>query len=175
MAIAFLFPGMSTLSQSYYTIDRTTDVAAMLPAVTGITVALVKRDYKGLGQMALSGVSAMTANYILEASIRKQRPDGTCNRAFPSTHSTAAFAGATFLARRYGWAYGVPAYAVSAYVAWGRVYAKKHDVWDVLAGAAIGAGCSLIFTRQLLKRMDLAVSPAIGIDGGMGVYAQWKF
>lgn len=177
MAILALWvlPAAAGRAQSRSAIDKSTDVAALLPVAAGVTASLIERDYDGLGRLALSGATALALNYSLEALVRKNRPDGSGRHAFPSTHSVAAFSGATFLMRRYGWRWGVPAYAVSAYVAWGRVFARKHDVWDVLGGAAIGAGCALIYTRPLARKADLTLTPTVAADGGAGFYAALRF
>ena len=81
----------------------------------------------------------------------------------------AAFDGATFLMRRYGWKWGVPAYAVSCYVAWGRVHANKHDWWDVLGGAAIGAGADAVYVG------GAAFGATAGaVFGGSYLYTRYK-
>jgi len=49
--------------------------------------------------------------------------------------------------KRYGWEYGVPAYAAASFVAYSRVEAREHQPHVVLAGAAIGIISSYIFTR----------------------------
>ena len=49
--------------------------------------------------------------------------------------------------KRYGWEYGVPAYALASFVAYSRVEAREHYPHDVIAGAAIGVLSSFIFTR----------------------------
>ena len=54
------------------------------------------------------------------------------------------------------------------------VYGKKHDWWDVAAGAAIGVGSSYLFTRPFAKKHDLAISPVAG-DGYCGFYTSLKF
>ena len=84
-------------------------------------------------------------------------------------HTSVSFTAATFIQRRYGWKWGVPAYVLSTYVGWSRVYGKKHDWWDVAAGAVIGAGSSLIFTRPFAKKHPLTLSPVAG-DGHCGLY-----
>ena len=165
---------VSASAQSRKQIDKSTDCLMFVPAATGAVIALVEKDYKGLKQLALSGATSAAANYFLELTIEKNRPDGTGSHAFPSTHATAAFAGAAFLQRRYGWKWGAPAYLLSTYVAWGRIYAKKHDIWDVLGGAAIGAGCSYIFTRPFAKKGNLAISPIV-IDSKPGIYLSASF
>ena len=97
----------------------------------------------------------------LEACIRKPRPDGDGMHSMPSTHTMIAFSGASYLQRRYGWKWGAPAYAVATYVAWGRVHSKRHDIWDVLAGTAIGVGFTYIFTRPFMKGADVVISPSV--------------
>lgn len=173
-AVLLLLPAQSW-GQSRSAVDTSTDILMFAPGAAGACVSLLKGDYKGLLQLAESGVTAVAASYLLKHIVKKERPDGSDNKSFPSNHATAAFAGAAFLQRRYGWKYAVPAYAVSTYVAWGRVYAKKHDFWDVLAGAAIGAGCAYIYTRPFATEHKVVVAPAFTPDGGPGVYFSMSF
>jgi membrane-associated phospholipid phosphatase len=49
--------------------------------------------------------------------------------------------------KRYGWEYGIPAYAAATFVAFSRVEAKDHYTHDVIAGAFIGIASSYLFTR----------------------------
>jgi membrane-associated phospholipid phosphatase len=58
-----------------------------------------------------------------------------------------AFQGATFIHKRYGKKYSIPAFIGAAFVGYSRVEADKHYTEDVLAGAAIGICSSLYFTR----------------------------
>ena len=113
-------------------------------------------------------------NFALKYTVKKERPDGSDRHSFPSNHSGFSFAGATFLQKRYGWKWGVPAYILSGYVAWGRVYSKKHDAWDVIAGAAIGVGSGLLFTTKYAKKHDIALSPIVGSNGDCGIYFSMK-
>ena len=89
-------------------------------------------------------------------------------------HTSVSFAGAAFIQRRYGWKWGIPAYVVSTYVGWSRVYGKKHDWWDVAAGAVIGVGSSYIFTRPFAKEHNLTISPVAG-NGACGIYMSMNF
>ena len=170
---AFLIP-LSTFAQSKF-VERSTDVLCLAPTATGLVKAIVEHDKKGILQLGLSTATTLAVNYGLEACIKKDRPDGTGHHAFPSTHTAVAFDGASFLMRRYGWKWGVPAYAVSTYVAWGRVHAKRHDWWDVLGGAAIGAGCAFIYTRPFIKNTDLSISPATFGTDACGLMATVQF
>ena len=173
LILCLIFTG--TNAQSRKAVETSTDVAMFAPAAVGAGVALLKGDSKGLLQLGESLVASVAVSYALKYTVKKERPDGSDAHSFPSNHTGFSFAGATFLQKRYGWKWGLPAYLVSGYVAWGRVFAKRHDVWDVLAGAAIGVGSGLLFTTPFAKEHDVVVSPALGTDGGYGVYLSFKF
>ena len=95
---------------------HTTDVLCLLPDATALGVSIAKHDTEGLKQLGLSTATCLVVNYGLELCIRKDRPDGTGHHAFPSTHTAVAFNGSTYLMKRYGWKWGVPAYVVSSFV-----------------------------------------------------------
>ena len=151
---------------------HTTDVLCLLPDATALGVAIAKHDNEGLKQLAFSTATCLAVNYGLELCIRKDRPG---HHAFPSTHTAVAFNGSTYLMKRYGWQWGVPAYAVSSFVAWGRVHTDRHDWWDVLGGAAIGAGTAFIFTRPFMGNVDVAISPTTWGDRAYGLTATIQF
>lgn len=162
-------------------VKKSTDVLCLAPAATGLVKAIAENDREGIVQLGLSSVTGIAINYGLNACVKKDRPEMPLNpgwsdhHAFPSTHTMAAFDGATFLMRRYGWEWGVPAYAVSTYVAWGRTYTKHHDGWDVLAGAVVGTGAALIYTSPFAKKMDLTIAPVAFEDNGAGLYVSLNF
>lgn len=169
-----LFPAVPLSAQSHF-VERSTTVLCLAPSATALVKAVADDDREGLVQLGLSSATTIVVNYGLEALIRKDRPDGTEHHAFPSTHTAAAFDGASFLMRRYGWKWGVPAYAVSAYVAWGRVDARRHDWWDVLGGAALGAGSAFIYTRPFVRNSDLTIAPSSLGYGSCGFTAMLNF
>ena len=154
---------------------HTTDVLCFVPDATALGVAIAKHDTEGLKQFGLSTATCLAVNYGLELCIRKDRPDGTGHHAFPSTHTAVAFNGSTYLMKRYGWKWGVPAYMVSSFVAWGRVHTDRHDWWDALGGAAIGAGSAFIFTRPFVRNIDVAISPTTFGDRAYGLTATIQF
>jgi len=156
-------------------LKRTTDVMCLLPDATALGVAIAKHDKEGMKQLAFSTATCLAVNYGLELCIRKDRPDGTGHHAFPSTHAAVAFNGSSFLMKRYGWKWGIPAYVVSSFVAWGRVHTDRHDWWDVLGGAAIGAGSAFIFTRPFVKNADVSISPTTFGDRAYGLTATIQF
>jgi membrane-associated phospholipid phosphatase len=134
------------------------DVAAIALPVGAAAGALVARDHRGLAQLAESYAAAMALVYVLKPLVDRTRPYGG-GRSFPSGHAASAFAGAAFLQMRYGWALGAPAYVVASYVGYSRVEAKRHYTSDVVAGAAIGIGTNLLFTRH---RQHVAVAVDLG-------------
>ena len=166
---------LGVCAQSRKAVEASTDIAMFAPAALGAGIAIAEGDYKGLLQLGEALAVSVATSYALKYTVKKTRPDGSDNRSFPSNHTGFSFAGATFLQKRYGWEWGVPAYVVSSYVAWGRVHARRHDVWDVLAGAAIGVGSGLLFTTPFAKEHDLVVSPAVTTEGTCGVYVSMKF
>lgn len=147
-----------------------TDVCVIALPVATLAGVLIERDWEGLKQGALTAATEVGASLILKYAIKEDRPDYSNTLSFPSGHTGIAFANATFLQRRYGWKLGVPAYIIAGYVGWGRVYAKKHHWWDVLAGAAIGAGTALIYTRPFAEKHELTLIPEIN-PSQIGFYA----
>ena len=66
-------------------------------------------------------------------------------RSFPSGHSSLAFSIATIVSLQYGKAsVSVPLFVWATLTAYGRVYLGVHYPTDVLAGAVLGTGVSLL-------------------------------
>ena len=173
--VALLMLSSMTVHAGDDGLRHATDVLCLLPDATALGVAIAKHDTEGLKQLGLSTATCLAVNYGLELCIRKDRPDGTGHHAFPSTHTAVATNGTTFLWKRYGWQWGVPAAVVSSYVAWGRVHTDRHDWWDVLGGAAIGVGSAFIFTRPFMQDVDLTITPTALGNTGYGLTATLTF
>lgn len=127
-----------------------------IPAV-GFIATLGLEDKEGTKQLAKSLGSTIAVTYAIKYSLNTKRPNGG-DYSFPSGHTGAAFAGAGFIQQRYGWEYGVPAYALASFVGYSRIHSKNHYWYDVLGGAAIGIGSNLIFTNKY-KKTTVAVTP----------------
>lgn len=155
-------------------IRKSGDVLMFATPIAGLATIIIMEDWKGLKQGVFTGLTTVGVTYALKHIVKKERPDYSDNHSFPSMHTSISFAGAAFIQRRYGWKWGIPAYALSTYVGWSRVYGKKHDWWDVAAGAVIGAGSAYIFTRPFAKKHNLSISPVAG-DGHYGFYASMTF
>jgi membrane-associated phospholipid phosphatase len=147
-----------------------TDVAIALPLIAG-GVTLAKDDWKGGFQLGVDTVATVGLAYGLKHVIHEERPDKSDNMSMPSDTSALAFAPAQFLWDRYGWQYGVPAYAAATFVAWSRVDANKHHWYDVTASAALAFGVSKIFTTTYHPEgLRYGVTPTEG-----GAYAALSY
>ena len=174
LLIAGLPLGAEGVSRSREAVELSSDVLLVAMPVATATTMLVMKDWTGFKQAALTGVTTLGATYLLKFAVHKKRPDGSNNLSFPSGHTSITFANAAFVQRRYGWAWGAPAYAVAAYVGWARTYARRHDWWDVAAGALIGAGSAYIYTRPFARDNKLVISP-VSDGNSFGVYASLVF
>ena len=88
--------------------------------------------------MGTSGAVVLGSVYGLKHIVKRERPDGSDLKSFPSGHAAVAFWGAEVVREEYGWGWGAGAYALAAGVSVLRVYHQQHWETDVLAGAAIG-------------------------------------
>jgi membrane-associated phospholipid phosphatase len=149
-----------------------TDVAIALPLIAG-GITLAKDDWKGSAQLTVDTVATVGMAYGLKHLIHEQRPDKSDFQSMPSDTAALAFAPAQFLWDRYGWQYGVPAYAAATFVAWSRVDAQKHHWYDVTASAALAFGVSKIFTTTYHPAgLRYGVTPT---DGGAYAALSYDF
>ncbi len=168
MAMILSFPLQAYSEEPAFTptstqkgIRTSTDVVAVALPAAALAVTLIERDWTGLKEGVFTAAATAGATLILKYSIKENRPDFSNTHSFPSGHSAVTFAAATYIGRRYGWKWSIPAYALSTYTAWGRVYGKKHHWWDVAAGAAIGAASAIIFTHPYLRKHEAALVPTV--------------
>ena len=129
-------------------IQKMGDVILFALPVATVGASLVMGDEKGAWQFTKGLILTEAVTYGLKYSINKPRPDNSNDNSFPSGHTTTVFHSAGYIHRRYGFKYSIPAYALAGFTAASRIDSKKHDILDVLAGAAIGLGSSLLFTTE---------------------------
>ncbi|MFH0781751.1 MAG: phosphatase PAP2 family protein [Pseudomonadota bacterium] len=167
-ALSCIFPSLLMAADGIETAG--TVIQVIVPAVAyGMT--FVYDDADGRLQFYESFAATLATTYALKLSINKERPNGG-SMSFPSGHTSAAFSGASFIQKRYGWEYGVPAYLAASFVGWSRVESKEHYVEDVLAGAAIGIASTYIFTDSYKEK--IAVTPFLG-DKAAGLVLSGSF
>lgn len=123
-------------------------------------------DREGTKEAALSIGTTGGITWAGKETVRKTRPDGSDRQSFPSGHTSAACSGAAFLGTRYGWQWGVPAYAAAAFVGYSRIQADQHFIDDVVAGASI----ALLVDRALVKpRIESVRVLPVAMEKGMGM------
>jgi hypothetical protein len=119
--------------------------------------AMVGRDL--IRAQLLSQAMVQTMKY----TVRRERPDGSNDKSFPSGHSASTFAAATVLHRHYGWKVGAPAYALGGYVALARMAWNRHHATDVIMGAGFGIASARTVTMGMGgSRFSVGVQPQVG-------------
>jgi membrane-associated phospholipid phosphatase len=142
-----------------------TAVAIALPLVAGGVAFAHDQDWTGVAQLGVDTIATVGTAYGLKHVIHEQRPDHSDFQSMPSDTAALAFAPAAFLWDRYGWEYGVPAYAAAAFVGYSRVDAKKHHWYDVVASAGLAWGYSKIFTTTYHRPYGLTSNLYATPDG----------
>ena len=127
-----------------------TAVAVALPlAAAGI--AAYKSDWNGVVDLGLTTIATVGTAYALKQIVKERRPDGSDYQSFPSDTTALAASGSSFLWARYGWQYGLPAFAATSFVSWSRVNAKQHHWYDTAASSVLAIGFSALFTPRFNK------------------------
>lgn len=129
-------------------------IQILIPSLAYCTT-LYLDDTAGETQMYQSFFTTFGITQGLKYSINRTRPNGG-NHSFPSGHTSAAFQGAAFIHKHYGFTPAIPAYVGAAFVGYSRIYADKHFGTDVLAGAMIGTLSSFYFAEPY---QGLHISP----------------
>jgi membrane-associated phospholipid phosphatase len=111
---------------------------------------------------------------LLKVTVRRERPDGSNNKSFPSGHTSATFTLAVIAQKHYGWKLGAPMYAFAGFVGYSRLEKNVHWLSDVLAGATLGYISGLTAVRQDGKPVDthrpvVTIVPLLGPHRTRGV------
>jgi membrane-associated phospholipid phosphatase len=133
-------------------------------ATYGISKSVGNNKAAAVGRdIVRAQVLSQTLVQALKYTVRRERPDGSNNKSFPSGHSASAFATATVLHRHYGWKIGVPAYALGGYVSLARMAWNRHHATDVVMGAGFGIASARTVTMSMAKsRFNVGVRPEVG-------------
>ncbi len=169
-AVALLAPGLARAKSG---LELYGDIAQFaIPGLAGVT-SLVKKDYDGTVQLIVGTGVTLGLVQGLKYATDTERPDGG-SRSFPSGHTAAAFAGASYLHYRYGWEWGLPTYAAAAIVGYSRVEADRHYWYDVVAGAAIANLVAYVVTDRFDE--NVVIVPVLDLgkhDFGLLASFRW--
>ena len=144
-----------------------------IPLVAGL-ISLIKDDSEGTAQWAEGALWTGVATHSLKFAVDAERPNGNDNNSFPSGHTSAAFQGAAFLQMRYGWEYGLPAYAAASYVGYSRVHGEYHYWRDVAAGAALAVGIQYAITEMGMTARNFFITPVV-TDNQVSLHASMSY
>lgn len=113
----------------------------------------------------------------LKVSVQQERPDKSDRYAFPSGHTSSAFATATSLSYAYGWKAGVPAFAMAAFTGLSRIADNKHWASNIVAGGFLGViwGRSSFFEKNLASEKHVSVLYPSYEDGFFSMNYSLKF
>lgn len=157
------------------TLTKTGDVLRIALPAAAAGISLYKDDYKGLAQFAVAYVATIGIAEGLKHVVRERRPDGSDWKSMPSASAASAQAASAYLWHRYGWQYGVPAFALSMLTGYSRVQAKKHHWYDVAASEAISVGVNLLVVSRYQRPNDTYRFSAGASPDGVSVQFAMNF
>ncbi len=141
--------------------------------VSAAGVALAHRDWKGFGEFVVAAGLTVGTTYALRELVRIRRPDHSDFRSFSPPDLALADSSADFLWDRYGWQYGIPAYAARFVSSYALTDNKKNHWYDTVASAAVAYGFNYaIVTRYHPERYRLNVAPE---PNGVSVHFVMQF
>lgn len=117
---------------------------------------------------------------LAKKAVNRTRPDGSDNLSFPSGHTSSAVAMATVAQAHFGPKVGIPAYLAAGFIGASRVQSNKHNLSDVIAGAALGYIVGRTVVREngepLRRQTRVTLVPSTDASGtgvGAGVNITW--
>ena len=107
----------------------------------------------------------------IKMAARRERPDGSNTRSFPSGHAAATFATATILSGNFGWRVSVPSCLIATAVAGSRLRENQHFASDIVFGSALGIAAARVTLRRD-RQSGRTVHPML-MEGGAGIVMTW--
>jgi len=146
-----------TKSFSQSTVEIVGDNIQLGLPVVVLGLTALEQDWEGGKQYLKSAALALGTTFLIKGAINRTRPTGGMH-SFPSGHTSFSFMNSTYIYKRYGWKLGIPATALATFVGYSRYSPEtpKHFISDVIAGAIIGVGSSLLFTER--KGLEISSS-----------------
>lgn len=147
-----------TYAGSNSSIETAGDIVAVaIPAIAyGSTYYM--NDKEGRQQFYYAFGTNVASTLALKSVVDKNRPDDSDDDSYPSGHTSVAFQGASFIHKRYGWEYSIPAYIGAGFVGYSRIESDKHDAGDVFAGALLGIASSMYLTKSYDDQLHIATT-----------------
>ena len=140
IACAVTFPNI--VHANDFDIERIGDLLMVITPAYALGMTSRENNFDGTIQFIKSFAATQLVTEGIKAFELEERPNGSNRRSFPSGHTAAAFSGAMFIHKRYGWQPAVIPYIMAGATGWTRVHAKMHYWHDVFAGAAVAALCT---------------------------------
>lgn len=163
----FAVGGAATLSRgSADDVEKIGDVLQFALPASAYAMTWISADGRGAVEYSLQLGTGTAVTYGLKQVVFKRTPSAADDDSFPSAHTQAAFSGASFIHRRFGPKWGVPAYVLATYTGLSRVKAQRHSLDDVIAGMSIALVSGWTFVHPLGERVTL--NPIL-TDSGAGV------
>lgn len=148
--VLLLFFVSNCFASQNHSISRAGDVLQIALPLSAVAITWMKEDIdQGGEQFALAFMSVIAESDALKTLVREKRPNGRGYDSFPSGHTARAFVSSSYLWRRYGYAYGIPATVLAGFVGYSRIEIKAHWWKDVVTGAALGMLANYFFTTPI--------------------------
>lgn len=151
--------GVAPLKANARTIEDVGDMLQVIIPAYALGLAVNEQTYhpqestlkNPVFQIWASVLTTQAVSEGLKRLTQRKRPnysEGDEKHSFPSGHTAAAFTGASFIHKRYGFKKAILPYTFATFVGFSRIHAKKHWPTDVLAGAAIATATSFLITDK---------------------------
>jgi hypothetical protein len=112
----------------------------------------------------------------LKYTVRRDRPDHSNRRSFPSGHTSNMFTMATIAHHYYGAKVSIPAYAAAGLVGVSRLEEGVHFLSDVVAGATLGYIVGRTVVRGVDRNRRVMYFPMVSVqDKAFGVTVAARF
>lgn len=166
--VRYVFFILLTISVTFQTnqvradsLQKAGDILQFAVPAYAFGLAMCEENKDGVKQFAYSIISSQTTVHVLKQVTQQKRPcfkEGDKKSSFPSGHASSAFAGATFIHKRYGFKKAIIPYGAAILTGVSRVKAKKHHVRDVVAGALISGFWTMCFVDRLDKKDGMVLT-----------------
>jgi len=136
-----------------------------LPIGAAVALRFAGGESDRLGAFSSDLLRAQILSGALTGALKgitgRTRPDGS-PYAFPSGHTSSAFAAAGVIGKHYGWKWGALAEAAAVYVGLSRLQENKHYVSDVIGGAVLGSYIAYRVTARANQEEKTSLVPVVG-------------